>query len=300
MKFTLMKSLSYLSSFVAVAMVSTLPAKAETVALVSETSQTLTSEVASPNISTSDATLATVMSEFQISNLKSEFQTSSTELAQADTIAQAEKPIPAVLETLTVEPTAESSATTSPEAATPVPGTTSQSSSSLTEPDTSSSTGTTSSSGSSNILAQDIEGGRATQSGSSYIGIGGNIGVGDGDTQIGEGAFAIISKIGLTSYLSARPSLLISDGVSILLPITYDFTFGAGPTDELGFSAAPYLGAGAVISTEDDFDIDLLLTGGVDIPLGSQFTATAAVNVSLFGNTAVGVLLGVGYNFSGF
>jgi hypothetical protein len=300
MKFALMRSIFCLSSFAALAMLSTSPAKAETVASVPETYQTLSSEFASSDINASEPTLAAVVSEFHTSNLKSETQTSTIKLAQSETIAQAEKPIPAVLETLTVEPTAESSATTSPEAATPVPGTTSQSSSSLTEPDTSSSTGTTSSSGSSNILAQDIEGGRATQSGSSYIGIGGNIGVGDGDTQIGEGAFAIISKIGLTSYLSARPSLLISDGVTILLPVTYDFTFGAGPTDELGFRAAPYLGAGAVISTEDDFDIDLLLTGGVDVPLGSQFTATAAVNVSLFGNTAVGVLLGVGYNFSGF
>lgn len=142
--------------------------------------------------------------------------------------------------------------------------------------------------------------GRATRSGSSYFGIGGNIGLGDGDTAIGEGSFAILSKIGLTRDFSVRPSALIGDNVTILLPVTYDFTFGEGPTGELGFTAAPFLGVGAAISTGDDTSVDLLLTGGIDVPLTPQFTATASVNASVTGNAAVGLLLGVGYNFNGF
>lgn len=142
--------------------------------------------------------------------------------------------------------------------------------------------------------------GRATSSGSSYFGLGGNIGLGDGDTAIGQGSFAILSKIGLTRNFSVRPSALIGDNVTILLPVTYDFSFGEGPTGGLGFTAAPFLGVGAAISTGDGVSADLLLTGGIDVPLGSQFTATGSVNASVTGKAAVGLLLGVGYNFAGF
>ncbi|NJK52064.1 MAG: hypothetical protein HC936_03195 [Leptolyngbyaceae cyanobacterium SU_3_3] len=54
------------------------------------------------------------------------------------------------------------------------------------------------------------------------------------------------------------------------------------------------------ISTGDGADVGLLLSGGIDVPLSSQFTATASVNASVTGEAAVGVLLGVGYNFQGF
>jgi hypothetical protein len=93
---------------------------------------------------------------------------------------------------------------------------------------------------------------------------------------------------------------LIGDSVTILLPVTYDLSFGEGPTGELGFTAAPFVGAGAAISTSDDASVDLLLTGGVDVPLTPQLTGTASVNASVTGNAGVGVLLGIGYNFSGF
>ncbi len=142
--------------------------------------------------------------------------------------------------------------------------------------------------------------GRTTRSGSSYFGVGGNIGIGSGDTQLGQSSFALISKIGLLPSYSVRPSILFSDNVTILLPITYDFSFGAGPTNTLGFTAAPYVGVGAAISTGGGGDVALLLTGGVDVPISSQFTATAAVNATVTGEAAVGILLGVGYNFSGF
>lgn len=187
-------------------------------------------------------------------------------------------PVPITPDTTT--PTTPSTIPTTPDTTTP------------TTPDTTAPTtpGTT----------QEFEPGRATRSGSSYIGIGGNIGIGDGDISLGQGSFTVLSKIGLTRNFSVRPSVLINDDVAILIPITYDFSFGEGPTEGLGFTAAPFLGVGAAISTGDGGDVGLLLTGGVDVPLSSQFTATASVNASVTGQAAVGIVLGVGYNFAGF
>ncbi|MBW4623256.1 MAG: hypothetical protein KME17_28350 [Cyanosarcina radialis HA8281-LM2] len=148
-----------------------------------------------------------------------------------------------------------------------------------------------------NVQVPPVVPGRATRSGPSYIGVGGNIGLGDGDTALGEGSFAVFSKIGLLPSFSVRPAVLFSDDATILVPITYDFNIGAGPTDALGFNAAPYLGVGAAFSTGDGTSVDLLLTGGLDVPLSSRFTATGAVNVTVTGDSAIGILLGVGYNF---
>ncbi|MBD3881324.1 hypothetical protein IFO70_06115 [Phormidium tenue FACHB-886] len=148
----------------------------------------------------------------------------------------------------------------------------------------------------------DVSPGRATRSGSSYIGVGGSIGLGDGDTALGESSFSVFSKVGLTSNISARPAVLISDDPTILLPLTLDFTpFITGATEdltsEIGRRVSPYLGAGVAISTGDDSTVDFLATAGLDVALTSEFTATAAVNATLFDNPAVGLLLGVGFNF---
>lgn len=142
--------------------------------------------------------------------------------------------------------------------------------------------------------------GRAKRSGPSYLGVGGNFGVGSGYTDVGRTSFSVYSKIGLTRWLSFRPSVLIRNSATVLLPFTYDFSFGEGPTSGLGFRAAPFLGVGPSITTRSSGSVDLLLTGGVDIPLSSRFTATAAVNATVTGKPAVGIFVGVGYNFPGF
>ncbi len=141
-----------------------------------------------------------------------------------------------------------------------------------------------------------INPGRATRSGSSYIGVGGNIGIG-GDTGIGSGSFSVLSKVGLTRNFSARPSVLFGDNTTILLPVTVDFP--SQNVEISRFNIAPYIGGGAIISTGDDSNVGVLLTGGVDVPINPRFTATAGVNVGFVDQTDVGVILGVGYNFSG-
>ncbi|MFM2313665.1 MAG: hypothetical protein RLZZ04_2941 [Cyanobacteriota bacterium] len=105
----------------------------------------------------------------------------------------------------------------------------------------------------------------------------------------------MISKIELTDYLSARPSALIDDDAVFLLPVTFDFSGDEVPNAE--FSIAPYLGGGLAISTGRDDTIGALISGGLDIPLSSEFTANAGVNVSFINDTDVGLTLGVGYNF---
>lgn len=144
--------------------------------------------------------------------------------------------------------------------------------------------------------ANEVSPGRATRSGSSYIGIGGNIGFG-GNTGIGEGSFSVISKIGLTNTISVRPAALFGDQTTILVPVTLDFP----PTEQIrGYSISPYIGAGAVFSTGDNSTVGALITGGVDVPITRQLTATAGLNVGFIDGTDVGLLIGVGYNFAGF
>ena len=144
-------------------------------------------------------------------------------------------------------------------------------------------------------VAQSIDPGRATRSGSSYIGAGLNVGI-TGDTALGDTNFTVLSKIGLTPTISVRPSVMIGDDADILIPVTLDFP--SYTADGIGVSAAPYVGAGVAITTGDSDVVRLLLTGGVDVPLTPQFTATAAVNAAVFDDTDVGLLLGIGYNFT--
>lgn len=194
--------------------------------------------------------------------------------------------------------------------ATPVPGTTATTSAAIatveftpthTNDVTTQQPTVTTKKSNSNVAQADIniDPGRRTRGGSSYLGIGGNIGI-SGDSALGDGNFAVISKIGLSNALSVRPSVLIGDDATFLLPVTYDFSFQqvADPFSE-PLPIAPYIGAGAAIKTGDDTEVGFLISGGVDVPISSRFTATAAVNAGFFDDVQVGLLLGVGYNFRG-
>lgn len=181
----------------------------------------------------------------------------------------------------------------------PVPGTTATSAQVLTEPTATPSSPVEAIAPTTETeapkVAQSIEPGRATRSGSSYVGVGLNVGI-TGDTALGDTNFTVLSKIGLTPTISVRPSVMIGDDADILIPVTLDFP--SYTADGVGISAAPYVGAGVAITTGDSDVVRLLLTGGVDVPLTPQFTATAAVNAAVFDDTDVGLLLGVGYNFT--
>lgn len=142
-----------------------------------------------------------------------------------------------------------------------------------------------------------VDPGRATRGGRSYIGAAGNIGLG-GDSALSEGAIAVISKIGLTNNISLRPGAVFGDDTIVLVPLTLDLApRGANPTGGQVFSISPYIGAGVAIETSNDANIGLLLTGGLDIPLGSRFTLNGGVNAAFLDQTDVGLQLGVGFNF---
>ncbi|MGB3207661.1 MAG: hypothetical protein WBB28_21975 [Crinalium sp.] len=149
------------------------------------------------------------------------------------------------------------------------------------------------------IAQTDIDLGRTTRGGSSYVGVAGNLGLG-GETAIGSTNFAVMGKIGLTPTLAVRPSAIFGGSTAILIPVTVDFPLQRGndPLEPARFS--PYAGGGVSLNTGDDTGLGLIATGGVDVPLSAQYTATAGVNVSFKEKTDFGLLLGVGYNFSGF
>lgn len=178
----------------------------------------------------------------------------------------------------------------------PVPGSVDTTAATLLEStSTNQSSPTSAKSDTSPVAQAELDPGRSTRSGSSYIGIGGNIGIG-GETAIGEFGFAVFSKIGLTQRFSVRPAIVVSGDADILIPLTYDFPIQAEPFERINL--APYVGAGAIITTSDDSTVGLLLTGGVDLPLTEQFTATAGLNLGFNTDTVgVGLIVGVGYNF---
>ncbi|WP_413174630.1 hypothetical protein [Anabaena azotica] len=183
----------------------------------------------------------------------------------------------------------------------PVPGTVATSSIILTE-DTEPTSPSSAQTAQPNQLAQaDVSIARPTRGGSSYIGVGGNIGLSGGNSSLADGNFTVISKIGFTRSLSLRPSAILGDNTTFLIPITYDFSFqSVGDPFTEPLPIAPYVGVGAALKTGDNSETAFLVTGGVDIPLNNRFTATAAVNAGFFDQTDVGLLVGVGYNFSGF
>lgn len=150
------------------------------------------------------------------------------------------------------------------------------------------------------VAQSNIDIGRPTRGGRSYIGIAGNIGISGGTSSLGDGNFAVISKVGLTNAISVRPSAVFGNNATVLIPITYDFSLQQADPFSEPLAIAPYVGVGAALQTGDNSEVAVLVTGGIDLPLNPQFTATAAVNAGFFDETDIGLLLGVGYNFTGF
>lgn len=162
----------------------------------------------------------------------------------------------------------------------PVPGTVATSSMALV-PEYAEPTSSTSQLSAPKVAQSDIDLGRPTRGGSSYIGVAGNIGIDGGQSSLGDGNFAVISKVGLTNAISVRPSAIFGDNTTILIPVTYDFAFQQTDPFSEPLAIAPYVGIGAAINTGDNSQVGFLASGGVDVPLNSQFTATAAKLLSI-------------------
>lgn len=177
----------------------------------------------------------------------------------------------------------------------PVPGTTATSAAALTTPRAPQVT--PAEIDNSELAQVDVDPGTPTFGGDSYIGIAGNIGLG-GDTALGDSSFMVISKIGLTTRIAVRPSVAIESDPVILVPVTYDFRLRPVDAFTERLPISPYVGGGVAISTGEDSEIGPLLTAGADFPITSRFTATASINAAFLDETEVGLLIGVGYNFS--
>ncbi|MBE7382519.1 MAG: outer membrane beta-barrel protein [Leptolyngbya sp. SIO1E4] len=130
----------------------------------------------------------------------------------------------------------------------------------------------------------------------SYNYVGAGVGFGEiGDSSVG---LAINSKLTLGNNVSVRPGIISdldfsSDGETAFhVPITYDFN-AISPDGKL----FPYAGAGVAAITGDDSDIGPLLTAGVDYRITDKVTVNGAVNWSIYDNSQVNGVVGVGYTF---
>jgi hypothetical protein len=142
-----------------------------------------------------------------------------------------------------------------------------------------------------------VDPGRGTRSGPSYIGVGANIGA-LGSSSISDIGLMVYSKIGLTRYFSIRPAVTTNfvDDATFLVPATFDLApIRLGSVSGKGVSIAPYIGAGAAVTTNGEFGP--LLTGGVDVPITSRLTGTVGINAAFLDDIDVGPFVGVGYNF---
>jgi hypothetical protein len=148
------------------------------------------------------------------------------------------------------------------------------------------------------VAQADIDLGSPFSRSVSYIGIAANIGVAGESSSLSDANFMVIGKVGVSNTISVRPSAVIGDDTTILVPVTYDFNYQR-LSDPFGepLGIIPYVGGGAAFTTGDDSDFSFMLTGGIDVPLNRQFTATAAVNAAFFDETDIGLTIGVGYNF---
>ena len=128
-----------------------------------------------------------------------------------------------------------------------------------------------------------------------YLGIGGTIRLENNNgTALGEGGFSILGRFSFTDQLSIHSSSIISGDNLISIAAT-----GGLPikNQETGRTVVfPFVGGGISADTED-FNIDPVVTAGVDIPIDQLITGTARVNANFGDETDLGILLGIGVDF---
>ena len=133
----------------------------------------------------------------------------------------------------------------------------------------------------------------------SYLGLGGNIGINGESTTLGDGAFSILGRTTFTKNISLHTSTIFGDDNVSAFAVTLGIPIYKSSDDRLEL-LYPFIGGG--IAIEDifgNFDTDGLLTAGVDVPITERIVTTTRINIGLADDdTDVGLLLGVGYNFS--
>ena len=133
----------------------------------------------------------------------------------------------------------------------------------------------------------------------SYAGLGGNIGIDGESTTLGDGAFSLIGRTAFTKNISLHTSTVFSDDSVSAFALTFGVPIYKSSGDRLELFY-PFVGGGiAIEDVFSDFDTDGLLTAGVDVPITERIVTTTRINVGFADDdTDVGLLLGVGYNFS--
>lgn len=125
----------------------------------------------------------------------------------------------------------------------------------------------------------------------SYIGIGGNLGISGEASSLGEGGFSIVSKTRIINSLALRNSTIFGDETASIFALTGELPLTNAAGDVV---AIPFVGAGIWLHDE----VDPVVSAGVDVPLGRNFTVTNRVNLGFDSDdTDIGLLIGVGYNF---
>lgn len=140
----------------------------------------------------------------------------------------------------------------------------------------------------------------------SYVGAGLGIGV-NGHTQLSQGSGIVNAKIALNSSLSLRPAVWFANQVAIALPLSYDIHLaGADPFEPAKFH--PFIGGGLLFTVDSDTNttdntednVGPMLMGGVDVRLSDEWVLNTSANFGFIDDrTEIGIILGVGYVFSG-
>ncbi|NEO84914.1 MAG: hypothetical protein F6J87_11760 [Spirulina sp. SIO3F2] len=140
----------------------------------------------------------------------------------------------------------------------------------------------------------------------SYIGAGAGIGV-NGNTQLSQGSAVVNAKIALNSSLSLRPAVWFANQVAITLPLSYDIHLsGSDPFEPARFH--PFIGGGLIFTVDSDTsatdnaedNVGPMLMGGMDVRLSDEWVFNTSANFGFIDDrTEIGIILGVGYVFSG-
>jgi hypothetical protein len=136
------------------------------------------------------------------------------------------------------------------------------------------------------------------QSPNSYIGIGGAIGINGNTTSLGSGGLTVVSKLRFTDNLSLHDATVLfgREAATSMIILSADFPIRNSEGKTI---AAPFIGGGAQIRYAEGLFVSPAVSGGVDIPMSSNFTGTVRLNAGFPSNRSadVGVIIGAGYTF---